>query len=329
MERIRSADVATVLRRRIQWGMHLGLIKSGDRLPSLRAGAAEFGVDQRSILSAYRELSREGLVDMRPRSGIYVAAAARHSLGRPTKSQWILDMFIEGFNRGVPPVALGEKLSGVLTARTLSAVCIECNTDSALAITLQLHDDFGIAATWVDMASLHDEDARERIQNADLVLTTHFHVADVRGVAQEFDRPLVLVSSDRDHSAQIRATLSRGPVYVIGVDPRMADKLCAAWTGARWLANFRPIIVGRDDLAAIPAGSPVFVTRAAAEALPVEVFPHGAIMMAHTFSAETRIAILDILVTPSQTGSDVGSFSADPTFGSAEPKALSAYRATR
>ncbi len=329
MERIRSADVATVLRRRIQWGMHLGLIKSGDRLPSLRAGAAEFGVDQRSILSAYRELSAEGLVDMRPRSGIYVAALAHHSLGRPAKSQWILDMFIEGFNRGVPPVELGDMLSGAVKARTLSAVCIECNTDSALAITLQLQHEFGIAATWVDIASLHDDDTRDRIQDADLVLTTHFHVAEARGLVQELHRPLVLVSSDRDHSAQIRATLSRGPVYVIGVDPRMAGKLCAAWAGARWLANLRPIIVGRDDLAAIPAGSPVFVTRAAAEALPVEVFPHGAIMMSHTFSVETRIAILDIMLTPSQAEPDAGAFTAAPVFESAAPIARQAYRASR
>jgi hypothetical protein len=310
--------------------MHLGLVKSGDRLPSLRAGAAEFGVDQRSILSAYRALSAEGLVDMRPRSGIYVAAAARQSLYRPAKSQWILDMFIEGFNRGVAPVDLGAMLSGVLTAKSRSAICIECNTDGALAITLQVRDDYGIPATWIDVSLLHEEDTRERIRNADLVLTTNFHVAEVRGVVEELEVPLVLVSSDRDYSSQIRATLSRGPVYVIGVDLRLANKLCAAWAGARWLANFRPIIIGHDDIGSIPAGSPVFVTRAAAEVLPAESFPRGAITMAHTFSDETRIAILDILLSaPDNAEAEIDAFSGEPAFGSAEATGRRAYRAIR
>lgn len=281
--------------------MHLGLVKSGDRLPSLRAAAAEFGVDQRSILSAYRALSSEGLVEMRPRSGIYVADAIRRTPNRSAESRWILDMFVEGFNRGAAPAELSGILATALNAGHRSAVCVECNSDGALAITAQIRDDFGVSATWIDVAALHDGESRERMREADLVLTTHFHAAEVRPIAEELERPFVIVSSDRDYTSQIRSTLSRGPLYVIGVDPRMADKLCAAWAGARWLANFRPVIVGRDDLGAIPPGSPVFVTRAAAEALPSDSFPTGSVVMAHTFSPDTRVAILDVLLSTPQS----------------------------
>jgi DNA-binding transcriptional regulator YhcF (GntR family) len=280
--------------------MHLGLVKSGDRLPSLRAAAGEFGVDQRSILSAYRALSTEGLVDMRPRSGIYVAAVPRQTSAKSLKSAWILDMFVEGFHRGIAPVDLASVLSTSLNARQRSAVCVECNSDGALAITLQIQDDFGVPASWVDVATLHESEARRAIGRADLVLTTHFHAAQVRAVTDELRRPLVVVTSDRDYSSQIRSGLSRGPLYIIGADKRLADKLCAAWAGARWLANFRPVVIGHDDLTAIPDGSPVFVTRAAAEALDPDAFPKGAVMMQHTFSAETRAAILDVLLLASE-----------------------------
>ena len=77
VNRFRATDVASMLRRRIQWGIHLGLVKAADRLPSLRAAAAEFGVDQRSVLAAYRELEREGIVEMRPRSGMSSDASRR------------------------------------------------------------------------------------------------------------------------------------------------------------------------------------------------------------------------------------------------------------
>jgi hypothetical protein len=284
--------------------MHLGLVKSGDRLPSLRAAAAEFGVDQRSILSAYRALAAEGLVDMRPRSGIYVATFPRLRLERPADSQWMLDMFIEGFNRGVSPIDLGARLTDSLNGARCSAVCVECNSDGALGITLQIQDDFGVPSSWVDVATLNDGETRRKISEAGMVLTTHFHAAQVRPVANELRRPLVVVTSDRDYSAQIRASLSRGPLYIIGCDARLADKLCAAWAGARWLANFRPIVIGRDDLASIPDGSPVFVTRAAAETMPAEALPAGAVLMHHTFSAETRATILDVLLSASQGASD-------------------------
>jgi hypothetical protein len=260
-------------------------------------------VDQRSILSAYRALSLEGLVDMRPRSGIYVAMFPRQASDRSLESQWILEMFIEGFNRGVAPVDLGALLSNSLSGGCRSAVCVECNSDGALAITLQIQDDFGVPASWVDVATLSDEETRRKIRNADLVLTTHFHAAQVRPVTDDLHRPLIVVTSDRDYSSQIRAGLSRGPLYIIGADTRLADKLCAAWAGARWLANFRPIVIGRDDLGVIPVGSPVFVTRAAAEALSPESFPRGAITMAHTFSAETRMSILEVLLCASQGAS--------------------------
>jgi hypothetical protein len=284
--------------------MHLGLVKSGDRLPSLRAAAAEFGVDQRSILSAYRALASEGLVDMRPRSGIYVATFPRQRLDRPLASQWILEMFIEGFNRGVAPVDLGTRLTDSLNPGRRSAVCVECNADGALAITLQLEDDFGVPSSWVDVATLTASETRRKLSEADLVLTTHFHAAQVRPVTEELHRPLVVVTSDRDYSSLIRSSLSRGPLYIIGSDTRMADKLCAAWAGARWLANFRPIVLGRDDLASIPAGSPVFVTRAAAETMPPESIPNGAVLMHHTFSAETRTTILDVLLSASHAVDD-------------------------
>ena len=304
VERTRSGDVASMLRRRIQWGMHLGIVKSGDRLPSLRAAAAEFGVDQRSILSAYRALASEGLVDMRPRSGIYVATPPRQGFDRPPAVQWMLDMFIEGFNRGVAPVNLGARLSESLNAGCRSAVCVECNSDGALAITLQIQDDFGVPSTWVDVATLGDAETRRKIGDADLVLTTHFHATQVRPLTEEMRRPLVIVTSDRDYSSQIRSSLGRGPVYIIGADVRLADKLCAAWAGARWLANFRPIVIGRDDLASIPTGSPVFVTRAAVEAIAPESLPQGAVLMHHTFSAETRATILDVLLSASQASAN-------------------------
>ena len=66
-------EIAEVMRRRVLGGVASGTLRRNDRLPSARELASEFDVDPRLVLSSYRVLAREGLVDIRRRSGIYVA----------------------------------------------------------------------------------------------------------------------------------------------------------------------------------------------------------------------------------------------------------------
>lgn len=61
--------IVETLRGRILRGLQAGTLVSGDRLPSARDLVAEFEVDHRVILSAYRELAGEQLVELRQRGG--------------------------------------------------------------------------------------------------------------------------------------------------------------------------------------------------------------------------------------------------------------------
>jgi GntR family transcriptional regulator len=50
-----------------------GAIKMGDRLPSVRALAAELAVNQNTILRVYERLTAEGLLERRHGDGTFVA----------------------------------------------------------------------------------------------------------------------------------------------------------------------------------------------------------------------------------------------------------------
>jgi len=54
-----------------------GSVRPGDRLPSVRRLSDELGVNPATVVAAYRILSREGLLDMRRGSGVYVSEDAR------------------------------------------------------------------------------------------------------------------------------------------------------------------------------------------------------------------------------------------------------------
>jgi GntR family transcriptional regulator len=63
----------------VKSALRLGALQPGDQLPTARQVVAETAVNPNTVLRAYRDLEREGLVDPRPGKGTFV----RRSLARP------------------------------------------------------------------------------------------------------------------------------------------------------------------------------------------------------------------------------------------------------
>jgi GntR family transcriptional regulator len=59
--------------------MRLGLLQPGDRLPTAKEVVEATAINPNTVLKAYRELEREGLVEPRPGLGTFVL----RSLARP------------------------------------------------------------------------------------------------------------------------------------------------------------------------------------------------------------------------------------------------------
>lgn len=64
-----------------------GQLKSGDRLPSVRALAQQRALSPVTVQKAYHLLESRGLIEARPRSGFFVSAQAPLRLPRPNSSQ--------------------------------------------------------------------------------------------------------------------------------------------------------------------------------------------------------------------------------------------------
>jgi GntR family transcriptional regulator len=60
------------LARQVREALRLGWLKPGDRLPTVRDVVASSGVNANTVLKAYRELERAGLLEARQGSGTYV-----------------------------------------------------------------------------------------------------------------------------------------------------------------------------------------------------------------------------------------------------------------
>lgn len=51
-----------------------GVIRMGEKLPSIRQASQQFGVSLSTVTKAYEQLEHEGLIESRPQSGFYVAS---------------------------------------------------------------------------------------------------------------------------------------------------------------------------------------------------------------------------------------------------------------
>ena len=68
------SGVATYLQlaQQVRHSLRLGLLRPGDKLPTAREVVAKLAINPNTVLKAYRELEREGLVGARPGAGTFV-----------------------------------------------------------------------------------------------------------------------------------------------------------------------------------------------------------------------------------------------------------------
>ena len=69
-----SSGVATYLQlvHQVHQALQFGLLEPGDRLPTAQQVVASLAINPNTVLKAYRDLEREGLVRARPGLGTFV-----------------------------------------------------------------------------------------------------------------------------------------------------------------------------------------------------------------------------------------------------------------
>ena len=69
-----ASGVATYLQlvQQVRQALQLGILEPGDRLPTAQQVVAKLAINPNTVLKAYRDLEREGLVRPRPGQGTFI-----------------------------------------------------------------------------------------------------------------------------------------------------------------------------------------------------------------------------------------------------------------
>ncbi len=265
----RQSDITQVIRQRIFRALHAGALARGDRLPSARELATDFRIDHRVVLAAYRELAAEGLVELRARGGIYLSAAVPTGDTVPLPAaSWIVDIFEQGVGREIPIAELAEWLRRSVETLRLRAVAVEATRDQMAGLCRELRDDYGLDGTGLDVSELDADRVPPSARNADIVVTTAAHATPAQALAARLGVPCVVATVRPDLIGGEWRMLLRKPVYVVVDDEQFVSTLHRFFAHVPdAAANMRVLVVGRDDLSAIPDGAPTYVTRSARERL--------------------------------------------------------------
>lgn len=90
--------------RQVRHALRLGMLREGDRLPTVKEVVAKVAINPNTVLKAYRELEYEGLVSARPGVGTFVTgtlggdSVAAHQPLRRELERWLAEARAAGLD---------------------------------------------------------------------------------------------------------------------------------------------------------------------------------------------------------------------------------------
>jgi len=240
-----------------------GAVEHGDRMPSVRELGERLEVDPRLVLDAYERLVEEGLVEIRPRSGVFVTGGRNPISKAPAlPRRWILEMLVGAIERDIPFDRFGEHILRYAGVRRLRVGLIECNGDQLQSMRFELEIYFGLTVTAVELDKIAPVSRARRLRAVDFLISAA-HDAEIARIASSLSKPYIITSVRPALTARLARLLARGPVYFLVIDPRFEIKMRRVVAPMAGSENLHVLVADRDDLGVIPEAAPTYVMRGA------------------------------------------------------------------
>jgi GntR family transcriptional regulator len=170
----------------IVYMIEAGQLGDGDGLPSSRMLAANLHVNRNTVARAYAELRDRGYIESRRRNGMVVSGAesvrreaARHEEAQRVLSAAVTQCLELGLSADdIATIAYHESLQAQNDA--LRLLFVECNAERAESFSSKLSERLEMPVEPLVLGELGADD----LSGADLVITTFFHLAEVRALSR-------------------------------------------------------------------------------------------------------------------------------------------------
>ena len=100
--------------QQVKQALRLGILQPGDQLPTVKEVVAQLAINPNTVLKAYRELDREGLVDGRRGQGTFVSADVTAS--EPGEFDTLRAAFVKWIDRALDAGLDEEAIHALIAA---------------------------------------------------------------------------------------------------------------------------------------------------------------------------------------------------------------------
>ncbi len=229
-----------------------GSFEAGDRLPSIRALAGFLRVNRNTVARVISDLEREGFVESRRGSGVYVLQPPVDE--REFRRQEVLERVMDlAAASGVSVEELGNALlarAGMGPQEKVPILFVECTGAELEQLSDELEEHLPVE---VDRVLLEDLPSRLSAQERPpwrMAVTTFFHVHEVQDLVEPLGMETVALLAEANIESLRRLTeLPAGtPVGVVGWGQTCMENLSRSLEGAGLEhLDFRSVYVDQDS----------------------------------------------------------------------------------
>ncbi len=224
------------LKEQIKHLILTGNFEVGSRLPSIRALAGFLRVNRNTVARVISDLEREGFVESRRGSGVYVIEPPvdEEELKRHEVLERVMDLAAA---QGVPVEDLGYALlarAGVKPQEKTPILFVECTTPELDQFSAELEEQLPVEVEKVLVEDLPARLSDEERPPWQLVVTTFFHVHEVQDLVEPLGiETVALLAEATLESLQRLTELPPGtPVGVVGSSQTCMENLSRSLEGA-------------------------------------------------------------------------------------------------
>ncbi len=269
------------VRARLLTALHVGRLRPGDRVPSVRRLADLTGMNRKTVHRAYSALAREGLLQVRPGSGTFVAERETKVAETPAATDLVASANrcrAEAAALGLSPATFARFVAAYLADGLLGlpVTVTECNREQLEIMAGDLVSGLRVAPRTVTLSDL-EADPKGAVAGTRTVVTTDCHLGEVADAVHPLGIPVYVVSLDPAFPQVISSLVRRSPLLMVVRDARFAPvfvrllRQLGADDGAiRRLTFAEPARLGAE-LRALPPDGHLFVSPTVRELVEARI----------------------------------------------------------
>jgi GntR family transcriptional regulator len=212
------------IEEQIRFAIATGSLRNGERLPSIRGLAQKLGVNVNTVSKVYQRLQEQGLIVTRGAKGAFVSASFREHASRGGEpgllrqqnvdlvklvDATIADALRAGHKLAELQCVFNERIEASQSKADLPVVAfVECSETEASDYVQDLRSRFQANFKPVVLSDLEQDPAL--VQSADLVVTTLFHLGQVKDLVGKMKQVVGVVVNTRMEVLQQLSSLPAG-----------------------------------------------------------------------------------------------------------------------